>query len=576
MNQVSLASFKEIWLVDFEFKQPDGERPEPICMVAREWRSGRLIRLWADELAKLKASPIPTGRESLFVAYYTSAEIGCYLSLGWALPARLLDLYVEFRLKRSGLVTPSGHGLLGALAYYGEGGIESIQKDSMRQLAMRGGPYNNKEKRELLEYCQSDVDALGKLLCAMQLKIDIPRAALRGRYVSAAAQIEFTGTPIDMNTWSILKEHWLEIRRGLIKQVDKKYGVFEEQTFKKDKFADYLARQRIPWPQLPSGALDLKDETFKAMSKSYPQLTSLRELRKTLSKLQLNKLAVGSDGRNRCMLSYFSTKTGRNAPSTNRFVFGLPAWLRGLIKPPSGHALAYIDWGQQEFGIAGALSKDTAMMEAYSSEDPYLTFAKQAGAVPQDATKQTHGEQRELFKVSALAVQYGMGEKSLAQQIKRPTIYARQLLRLHRQTYPKFWEWNDKAVEYAMLNSRIHTVFGWEVHVGSNSNPRSLMNFPMQANGAEMLRLACCYAIEGGIRICAPVHDAILIESPQDGIQQAITQSQEAMARASRVILNGFELRTDVNVTKFPDRYMDKRGAAMWKTVMKILEKSGS
>src|SRR5665647_1021464 len=32
------------------------------------------------------------------------------------------------------------------------------------------------------------------------------------------------------------------------------------------------------------------------------------------------------------------------------------AWLRGLIQPPPGCGIAYIDWSQQEFGIAAALS----------------------------------------------------------------------------------------------------------------------------------------------------------------------------------------------------------------------------
>ena len=36
----------------------------------------------------------------------------------------------------------------------------------------------------------------------------------------------------------------------------------------------------------------------------------------------------------------------------------------------------------------------------------------------------------------------------------------------------------------------------------------------MQANGAEMLRLACCLATERGIEVCAPVHDAVLICAP--------------------------------------------------------------
>ena len=37
------------------------------------------------------------------------------------------------------------------------------------------------------------------------------------------------------------------------------------------------------------------------------------------------------------------------------------------------------------------------MQEAYLSEDPYLTFAKQAGAVPPDATRESHQQERERF-----------------------------------------------------------------------------------------------------------------------------------------------------------------------------------
>jgi hypothetical protein len=58
------------------------------------------------------------------------------------------------------------------------------------------------------------------------------------------------------------------------------------------------------------------------------------------------------------------------------FIFGPSVWLRGLIKPPPGYGIAYIDWAQQEFGIAAALSGDPLMMDAYRSGDPYLAFAK--------------------------------------------------------------------------------------------------------------------------------------------------------------------------------------------------------
>src|SRR6202012_714541 len=106
--------------------------------------------------------------------------------------------------------------------------------------------------------------------------------------------------------------------------------------------------------------------------------------------------------------------------------------------PPPEHGVAYIDWQQQEFGIAAALSGDPLMLEAYGSGDPYLAFAKQAGAAPASATKATHKAVRDQFKSTVLAVQYGMGADALAQRIGQPPILARDLLRMHRETYQGF------------------------------------------------------------------------------------------------------------------------------------------
>jgi DNA polymerase-1 len=164
-----------------------------------------------------------------------------------------------------------------------------------------------------------------------------------------------------------------------------------------------------------------------------------------------------------------------------------------------------------------------------------------------------------------------MGADALALRIAKPPIVARDLLQAHYETYRTFWAWSDTAVDQAMLLGSLHTVFGWHVHVGDDPNPRSLRNFPMQANGAEMLRLACCLAIECGIEVCAPVHDAVLICAPFDRLDADVLKMREAMAEASRVVLGGFELRTDCHVVQHPHRYTDKRGAVMWERVIALI-----
>ena len=565
------VSFRETWIVDFEFSAPPGERPIPICAVARELASGRELRMWEDELHRLKNPPYDTGPDSLFVSYYASAEIGCHLALGWPVPHHVLDLFAEFRNSTNGLPTVSGNGLLGALVYYGLDSIGTIEKDQMRSLALRGGPWTDAERAALLEYCASDVSALTRLLRRMLPELDVPRALFRGRFMVAAARIEHVGIPIDRQSLALLRANWASIQDTLIRQIDTDYGVFEGRTFKADRWKCWLMEKGIAWPRLPSGSLALDDDTFREMARVDPRVAPMRELRVSLSQMRLGDLAVGLDGRNRCLLSAYRARTGRNQPSNTKFIFGPAVWLRGLIRPEPGYGLAYIDWAQQEFGIAASLSGDEAMIDAYESGDPYLSFAKQAGAIPRHGTKLTHGDVREQFKACALAVQYGMEARSLAQRIGQSEATARELLRLHHQTYPKFWRWSDAAVDFAMLHGYLYTVYGWTIRVGPEVNPRSLRNFPMQANGAEMLRLACCLATERGIRVCAPIHDAILIEAPLSDLEATVEATRLAMAEASAVVLGGFQLRTEATVVRYPDRYQDPRGTRMWTAVWDII-----
>jgi hypothetical protein len=564
-----LDAFRAIVLCDFEFEAGHGERPKPVCMVAKEVRSGRVWRLWRGEFGP--APPYPTGPDCLFVAYYASAEIGCHLALGWPVPTRVLDLFTEFRCRTNGLKTPSGAGLKGALIYFGLP-VGVFDKDSMRAMIVGGGPWGESDRRLILDYCTQDVASLARLLPVMLPRIDLPRALLRGRYMTAAARMEWAGVPIDTDMLDRLRHHWIGIQDTLIKTIDRDYRIFNGRTFSSDRFAAWLQLNGIPWPRLASGKLDLADDTFRQQARAYPSIAPLRELRSSLSELRLHDLAVGRDGRNRTLLSAFRARSGRNAPSNSKFVFGPAVWIRGLIKPPSGHAVAYIDWCQQEFGIAAALSRDVAMLDAYVSGDPYLEFAKQACAVPPDGNKKSHGHIRELYKTAVLAVQYGMSDRSLANRLDQPPIAASNLLAAHRQVYRRFWQWSDSAVDTAVLTGKLSTVFGWAVHVGPDFNPRSLRNSPMQSNGAEMLRLACCLATERGVEVCAPVHDAVLIVSPFDQIQADIATTRAAMVEASSIVLSGFELRTDVNVVPWPRRYMDDRGKRMWDIVTSLID----
>jgi hypothetical protein len=730
----ALADFPKIVLCDFEFHQPDGERPTPLCMVAREWRSGQTVRLWRDELLALPEPPFGIGPDCLFTSYYASSELGCFLAVDWRMPVHVLDLHAEFRRHTAGLTLPVGpdkkrHSLLCAMVYHGLGCVGAVEKEAMQRLAQRGGPYTTSERQDLLTYCESDVDSLAKLLPAMLPLIDLERAMLRGRFMAAAARMEAVGIPIDTTALARLRAAWPYIRGRLTATVNKGRDVYvptgraldpnsqfgaaildeaaaanldpyqladaaemvwreerestadlfaarraarratgltakrisqwedsgrdssewpglDEQardlahtlpalgigagypsdtgedhnnyagrlwqrlrerdekirprhhpdilrraaelvaanppgerdcwrpmTFSARRWEEYLTRHKIPVPRLPSGAPALDDDTLRELARAYPVVVGpIRELRHALSQMRLNALAVGRDGRNRCMLSAFASRTGRNQPSSKQYAFGPAVWLRGLIRPAEGMGVTYVDWAQQEFGIAAALSADPAMLAAYRSGDPYLAFAKQAGAVPRSGTKETHNAERERFKVLALSVQYGAGPDALASKLGESPARGRQLIELHRRTYPRYWQWSDAVEMTAMLSGQLQAAFGWTIHVGPNANPRSLRNFVLQANGAEMLRLACILATERGIPICGAVHDALVTEGPADQIEAVVAQTQEAMREASELVLPDFPLTTEAKIVRWPDRYSDPRGERFWRLVWELIE----
>jgi len=375
--------FKHIVVVDTEFHfgghasleeaSHSGERPIPVCLVAKDLRSGQTWRLWhtgwGPEL------PFPIGADTLVVAYYSSAEWGTFLAKGCKLPVHVLDLFTEFRARTNGRPLPNGAGLVGALAYFGLDSINAGEKRDLQTLIISGNVEGH--ELEILDYCAGDVDALERLLPAMLDKIDLPRALLRGRFMNAAARVEWAGTPVDVRILQLLRHYWDDIKTDLIAAIDKDFGVFDGLSFRAEWWERWLAAHGIPWPRHESGRLDLSDDTFRQMAKAYPAVAPMRELRSALSELRLNKLAVG--GRNRTILSAFRARSGRCAPSNTRYIFGPSVWLRSIIQPPPGYGLAYIDWSQQEFGIAGVLSGDQAMQGAYLSGDPYLKFGQQAG-----------------------------------------------------------------------------------------------------------------------------------------------------------------------------------------------------
>jgi hypothetical protein len=565
----TFASFSEVVLCDFEYytsNEVNAPLLVPLCACAKELRSGRKFRLWGTEL-KRSGPPWAHGPNDLFCSYNAPAELGCFLELGWPLPRWILDLCIEHRQLANGVLAKHlPRDLLAAMRYHGLNGIEVVEKQCWHKLILTGGPFDAEQRVGILDYCWTDVAALEELLPAMlrSMPHDLERALFRGRYTIPITHIMRTGIPIDVKTWRCLYEKREDIQREVV--VD--CPVYEGTTFKMDRFEKWLTERDLlhVWPRTASGRLSTSDDTFGDYA-LLPDLEHLRQIRQVLDNLRKPSFQVRA-GRNYFGILPFKAETSRNA--TIGCLFQSPVWLRGLIQPKPGIGLAHIDFEQEEFFIAGVRSGDEAVLQAYASGDPYLSFGIKAGLIPHGGAKASHPAERAMAKTLMLAVQYGMAARTLAARLGVSRNQAENLLAAHRRVFRKFWEWSDEQVRSAYWTGKIETSYGWKLAVSPRTKERTIRNFRVQGDGAEILRLASLFLWENGVRVCAPIHDAFLVECNEGDLEDVVHEAQRQMERASELVLDGYRLRTEPRLLRYPDRLHEPRGQGMWDRIMAI------
>jgi DNA polymerase I len=369
--------------------------------------------------------------------------------------------------------------------------------------------------------------------------------------------------------------HRSALRRRLIDTCP--VPVYENYTLDKDltaKWVDSLGLRS--WPRTAKTRTYMLDkETLKMMGRLCPEVEEFRQLKKSLSTLQDQKkglLPIGADNRNRFSIRPFMAKTGRNLPLAHTFIFAQAAWFRNLIVAPPGYGLIYADWRQQEFFLAGHLSGDEQMLTAYKTGDPYMAAAIQWGLAPRGASEDTHGTIRDMVKTAVLAIQYGIQAVSLGLRLGKPTAFAAEILRLHKTTYRRYWQWIDSLLDSVSHRRVISTPLGWRMRIKGRLNERSLGNYPMQSTGGDLMRLAACHAVEAGLEIVALIHDAFLALAPLNRLQADAEMLEAYMRQACVDILGTNELRSKTVTFAYPEHFVEKKGLDLYHKVLGLLD----
>ena len=358
MDRPEFAGFEAIWFDDFEFIPRPGGHPDVICQCAYEIRTGQRLQLWEDQLGA--RPPHRTDGRTLFVCFVATAECACHLSLGWPLPSQVLDLSPVFRCYINGRdAPPEGKGLIGALRYFGLDTVGSKYKEAMRKRILQGRPFSPDEIAQILEYCMSDVvglPALPKRCCRTSTWIpcctgeNSPRC--RRRWDIAASRSTWRSANLLLS-----KEAWAFVRDAIVPRINAQYGVYVQDSagewhFDIGAVRSLLRSRRHRWPRHEAGKLDLRDKTFDSMAKAFPETEFAAP-----AAPYPQQDATGSSWRS-VTTGVIGPCCGRSrgkppAPSRKpRSGFFSPAvWMRSLIKPAPGRAIAYIDWSGWNFRL---------------------------------------------------------------------------------------------------------------------------------------------------------------------------------------------------------------------------------
>jgi DNA polymerase-1 len=294
-------------------------------------------------------------------------------------------------------------------------------------------------------------------------------------------------------------------------------------------------------------------------------------------------------------LSYpFSQRTGRDSPKPKKgFLLNLSPWLRSVIRPKADSLFVGVDWSQQEIGIAAALSNDQEYIDVYNSPDGdvYLSLTKKSGAIPGTATKETHPQQRKTFKAVQLDLGYGKGVRSLGVDVyeanrdsdghhlltlDQAQDRAEEIFDWHKATFSTYWDWIEETVYQARIDGYIRSVDGWTYFVTPTVRDTQLLNFPMQANGAAMMRCAVVNCLQTQqIDLVCTLHDALYINCLVKDQHNTASCLIECMVRACDEILQGkVKVRTDTSIYDHQKGYHDPRGDEILEIMNRYLEEN--
>lgn len=581
-----------IVVVDTEFQSDISGTycTKALCAVYKDLSTGQVIKIWDHEENNLAQHHFDF-ETTLFVCHYATAEVGYFLKQLMGRPPNIFDTYTEYAKLYKNRRRLSLRAA--AIAYAYPNPISQEEKDRFRDMCINQNTWTQEEKNQILNYCEGDVlmcehvfyKVLNDLenLCGNNYDILLEQAMARGQTMACYAKTTKNGIPVDTALLQEFDDYWPYVRSSVIQRFNKDLNLWDvDSKFSHKKFTDFIKKLNLlsEWPRTPNDKLKTDKDTLEIFDDIYPEIKKLKRILSLINSTKLVEYTISEDGRYRPHnpekhsfgFKPFGTVTGRCTP-TSKWFFGTAKWARGFMKAPFGSALVYLDYKAQEIFVGAKLSGDKNMEAAYKSDDIYMHVAKLADMASdndklhlknyKDKSKGRNLEPvtkeeekavgiRSIWKTIVLATNFGQGAKGMAKALSKfGKTYSEVagLLMRYKEIFKTYFDWTDSRTNHAQVHGFISTSMGWDRRFPEyiTINPRSLMNWSVQAEAGEILRNAHIRLTNANIKVCATVHDAFLIECPLPELHEQIRIAKQCMIDAGTYILEK-GIKVDVTI----------------------------
>ncbi|MGH7818506.1 MAG: DNA polymerase, partial [Candidatus Binatia bacterium] len=248
-----------------------------------------------------------------------------------------------------------------------------------------------------------------------------------------------------------------------------------------------------------------------------------------------------------------SASTGRLA-STNPNMQNIPIrgelgrQIRRAFIAPDGHLLISADYSQIELRVLAHVSGDETLAGALSAgEDAY---ARTASEIFHVRLEDVDREQRRRAKVIVFAIISAIGPERLAEQLEISFEEAESYIAGYFARHPAVSEYVGRTLDEAREKGYVTTLLGRRRFVPDVSGlaagvrrfaERTAVNTPIQGTAADLIKAAMVRidarlrSRKSGAGLVLQVGDEILLEAPEERIDEVIALVREEMEGAAKL-----------------------------------------